>query len=233
MRQVECKIWDDVLSVAACQTLVFNMLTGAEWAEQERKDPEQGIGHNRDLYTVWSEKTNFLKISADKNYFNSSYFLWLDIGAVRQQVGRGLASEASCRIFFLQSFNHKRLVNRIPSDSGILLLSMERFTEDEKRLDHGKSLADFSKTVRLGGGTIGCDRTSLEAWYKAYYATMRSYLERDLFAGKDQNMMATTCLETDLCLLINANDDNWFKLQDWFIGNLPNENYQRLQLKIK
>ena len=66
------------------------MLTGAEWAEQERKDPEQGIGHNRDLYTVWSEKTNFLKISADKNYFNSSYFLWLDIGAVRQQVGRGL-----------------------------------------------------------------------------------------------------------------------------------------------
>ena len=110
---------------------------------------------------------------------------------------------------------------------------MERFTEDEKRLDHGKSLADFSKTVRLGGGTIGCDRTSLEAWYKAYYATMRSYLERDLFAGKDQNMMATTCLETDLCLLINANDDNWFKLQDWFIGNLPNENYQRLQLKIR
>ena len=62
------------------------MLTEEQWEEQERKDPEQGIGHNRDLYTVWSEKTNFLKIAAEENQFNSEYFLWLDIGAVRHQV---------------------------------------------------------------------------------------------------------------------------------------------------
>ena len=110
---------------------------------------------------------------------------------------------------------------------------MGRFTEEERKLEDGKSLADFSRSVRLGGGTIGCDRVSLEAWHAAYYNTMNSYLDRNLFLGKDQNMMATTCLETDLCLLINANDGNWFKLQDWFIGNLPNENYQRLQLKIR
>ena len=53
------------------------MLTGEEWAEQERKDPEQGIGHNRDLYTVWSEKANFLKIAATQNYFSSSFFFSL------------------------------------------------------------------------------------------------------------------------------------------------------------
>ena len=63
------------------------MLTEEEWEEQERKDPEQGIGHSRELYTVWSEKTNMLKIVADNNYFNSDYFLWLDIGAVRHDVG--------------------------------------------------------------------------------------------------------------------------------------------------
>ena len=50
------------------------------------RNPEQGIGHNRDLYTVWNEKTNFLKIAAEENQFNSEYFLWLDIGAVRHQV---------------------------------------------------------------------------------------------------------------------------------------------------
>ena len=69
------------------QTLVRNMLTDSEWAVQEMMDPEQGIGHNRDLYIVWSEKTNLLKIVADNNYFNSDYFLWLDIGAVRHEVG--------------------------------------------------------------------------------------------------------------------------------------------------
>ena len=62
------------------------MLNDSQWSEQERLDPEQGIGHNRLLYTVWNEKTNFLKIAADKNHFNSSYFLWLDIGAVRHSV---------------------------------------------------------------------------------------------------------------------------------------------------
>ena len=69
------------------QTLVRNMLTDSEWAVQEMMDPEQGIGHNRDLYIVWSEKTNLIKIAADINYFNSDYFLWLDIGAVRHEVG--------------------------------------------------------------------------------------------------------------------------------------------------
>ena len=63
------------------------MLTHSEWAEQEKKDPEHGIrDHNRDLYTVWCEKSNFMKVAADQNYFSSSYFLWLDIGAVRQPV---------------------------------------------------------------------------------------------------------------------------------------------------
>ena len=133
-------------------------------------------------------------------------------------------------IIYLQNFNHKKLINRVPEDSGILLLSVGRFTEEEKQLQNGKSEADFSKTVKLGGGTIGCDRPSLQAWHKAYYNTMRSYLQRNLFAGKDQNMMATCCLETDLCLLLNSDLNNWFKLQDWLIGNLPNENYQRLSL---
>ena len=121
-------------------------------------------------------------------------------------------------------------MNRIPSESGILLLSVGRFTEQERKLEKGKSLADFSRTVRLGGGTIGCDRDSLESWHEAYYQTVRSYLDRGLFAGKDQNMMATTCLETGLCLLLNSDTGHWFKLQDWLIGNLPEEDYQRLEI---
>ena len=66
--------------------MIFTMLNDTQWSEQERLDPEQGIGHSRLLYTVWNEKTNFLKIAAHNNHFNSSYFLWLDIGAVRHAV---------------------------------------------------------------------------------------------------------------------------------------------------
>ena len=68
------------------QAKAYLMLSTEEWEKQEQMDPEQEIGHNRALYTVWGEKTNFMKIAADENYFQSSYFLWLDIGAVRHPV---------------------------------------------------------------------------------------------------------------------------------------------------
>ena len=68
------------------QTRTYGLLSPEEWEAQERMDPEQGIGHSRALYTIWGEKTNFLKIVAEENFFQSSYFLWLDIGAVRHPV---------------------------------------------------------------------------------------------------------------------------------------------------
>ena len=120
------------------------------------------------------------------------------------------------------------MVNRTPEESGVLLLNIERFTEEEKHLQKGRSLTNFQSKVRIGGGTIGCDRISLEAWHKAYYETFERHIAEKLFAGKDQNIMATTCLETGLCLLVYSNGGQWFKLQDWLIGNLPNENYERL-----
>ena len=121
------------------------------------------------------------------------------------------------------------MVNRTPEESGILLLDVERFTDDEKHLQEGRSLTNFQFKVRLGGTTIGCDKSSLEAWHKAYYKTFERYIAEEMFAGKDQNIMATTCLETDLCLLVDG-AGQWFKLQDWLIGNLPNESYERLNI---
>ena len=65
---------------------IRNNTAQEQWSQQESLDPEQSVGHNRDLYIIWNEKTNFMMIAAKLNYFNSSYFLWLDIGAVRQSV---------------------------------------------------------------------------------------------------------------------------------------------------
>ena len=122
------------------------------------------------------------------------------------------------------------MVHRIPEESGVLLLNIERFTDEEKHLEEGRSLTNFQSKVRIGGGTIGCDKVSLEAWHKAYYETFARFIGEKMFAGKDQNMMATTCLETELCLLVYSDLGQWFKLQDWLIGNLPDENYERLNI---
>ena len=72
---------------------------------------------------------------------------------------------------------------------------------------------------------------ALEAWHSAFYAVLRRELGRGKFVGKDQNVMAATCLETRLCLLVGAATGDWFMLQDWLIGNLPQIAYQRLDVR--
>ena len=54
-------------------TLSYNLLSAEEWKHQEIIDPEKNIGHNREVYTVWNEKINLVKIASEKNFFNSSW----------------------------------------------------------------------------------------------------------------------------------------------------------------
>ena len=41
--------------------------------------------HNPNLYATWAEKVIFLKLSAIKNYFNSTCFYWVDAGNFRNR----------------------------------------------------------------------------------------------------------------------------------------------------
>jgi len=170
------------------------------WEEQVHKDPEHYPGHTKELFWIWNEKANMMKIVRDINPFFSTYFVWLDIGAVRHT-----------------GFNYQLLIRIIPEEKGVLLLSVESFTKEE----NGES--DFSLVDRIGGTTIGCDKESVGMWYEAYYRTVREYLQMGRFIGKDQNMMATACLESDMCLLLHEDKDwlsteHWFMMQEWFRG---------------
>ena len=145
--------------------LMSRLLSDVEWAQQEHMDKEKVFlnmffrfisyflpqhlqqdtrpGHNRLLYKVWNEKTNMMKIVADINPFSSSYFVWLDIGAVRHS-----------------RFNHQLMVQRWPAEPGILLLSIAQFTQAELELG---IQGDFSGVDRLGDTTIGSGLESLAA----------------------------------------------------------------------
>jgi len=181
--------------------LVHDLANKTVWDDQEQMDHELAVGHSRLLYWIWNEKTNLMWIAASLNTFSSSYFVWLDIGAIRDEKS-----------------NHKQLLNVVPPEPGILLLAMEPFTEEE--LKAGAD-ADFTRVNRIGGGTIGADRPSLEAWHTSYYSMMESLLRDGRFVGKDQSVMAATCLSNPgLCLLVKSNGD-WFYLQEILRGDTP------------
>jgi len=190
-----------IISRPLTSFLVHDLANKTVWDAQEQMDHELAVGHNRLLYWIWNEKTNLMWIAASLNTFSSSYFVWLDIGAIRDEKN-----------------NHKQLLNVVPPEPGILLLAMQPFTEEE--LKAGVD-ADFRRVNRIGGGTIGADRASLEAWHTSYYSMMESLLRDGRFVGKDQSVMAATCLSNpDLCLLVKSNG-NWFYLQEILRGDTP------------
>jgi len=185
-------------------------LTAEGWEKQEQMDTELSVGHSRFLYWIWNEKTEMMKIVSEANPFNSSYFVWMDIGYVRDQ-----------------RLKDEWMIRKIPKHKGCVMLQTDPFLPDELVLVEGKCLADFTHVNRIGGGAIGCDKKNVALWHAAYYATVQSYLSRGKFIGKDQNMMATTCAETDLCALVSGHFlqfgfkyMDWFRLQQFFRGDI-------------
>ena len=79
-------------------------------------DQELSVGHSRQLYWVWGEKTNFIKMTADINPFSSTYFVWLDIGGVRHS-----------------HYNHQKLLRHLPDRPGVTLLNVEHFRDRIKK----------------------------------------------------------------------------------------------------
>ena len=128
-----------------------------------------------------------------------------------------------------QGFNNQKIIRKYPTEAGVLLLNVVPFESQELILIEGKSLVNFSRKNRIGGGTIGCDIDTLYKWHKKYYSTLEGYRDHGRFLGKDQNVMATACIESEMCLLVPSNINSWFKLQDYLIGNLVNDKMFRLK----
>eukprot|EP00088_Acartia_fossae_P010175 TRINITY_DN1503_c0_g1_i1.p1 TRINITY_DN1503_c0_g1~~TRINITY_DN1503_c0_g1_i1.p1 ORF type:complete len:314 (-),score=38.33 TRINITY_DN1503_c0_g1_i1:367-1308(-) len=193
---------------------VAQMLDANGWLTQETLDHELKVGHSRELYWIWNEKTSLVHSVSQRNPFRSQYFAWLDIGAIRHS-----------------RFNRQRLMNNFPFEQGITLLEINEFTEDELTLVKGECRADFSRVNRIGGGMIGGDLRAIQDWNIKYYQTFKRYLTEGMFAGKDQSVMATSCVETNLCLLVPAppvidflwrdtGEKDWFHLQSFFRGDV-------------
>lgn len=47
------------------------------------KDPEKNI-HSKELYIIWNSKVSILEIASTKNYFDTKYFMYLDIAIFRE-----------------------------------------------------------------------------------------------------------------------------------------------------
>jgi hypothetical protein len=148
------------------------------WTAQHNIDPANTVNVNPLLYVVWNEKMKFVQKSITLNPFNSSYFMWMDVGFLRH--GR---------------YNGKRIaVDSTPfAGDRVLMLDITAMTHNV--------LHPFTKNEnRIGAGMFGGSNTAMARYHDQYYQTLSSDIIEQRFVGVEQVVMWRTCeREPDLC----------------------------------
>ena len=136
--------------------------------------------HNVRLYMIWSEKSNFLRTAAIKNYFNSKCFYWVDVGNFRNSSDlnkyRNWPSTREC-------FEDGRVViNERLNKSDYIKDGLKRFDPIIHR--------EFQRSYNVDGSCFGGKRDYVIQFCNLFYDTVRIYIQKNIFIGKDQNIMA-------------------------------------------
>lgn len=153
----------------------FNNFKRAHLNDYEKKI------HTSLLYIVWAEKCYFLKRAINRNYFNSKCFYWIDAG------------------FFRSYNNTERYLNNWPSskkcfeDPRVIVNSIRKLSKNEldgfKKLDI-KIYNNIIRKTNVGGGFFGGNSDYLIKFILIYYKTIKLFIKKNMFIGKDQNIFA-------------------------------------------
>ena len=199
---------------------VFN-LSEEFWIQQVEIDPEKDIHKGMELYWVWALKTHFVAEAARRNEFSSDYFMWLDIGVFRDD-----------------RFLNKDIRSlRPPSDfdnNSVYYGCPYQFDPSDLYVDaSGKCMTDFSHKNRLAGGIFVLHKSVAFEWFEVYKDTLYEYKYRTWFAGKDQNVLATACIEfPTICTIVpsdGAPGNEWYTLIYYMFGLMPHARPRHLR----
>ena len=178
-----------------------------KFVEHHSIDPEKHI-HNPYLYMIWAEKTNFLKLSKDENYFNSDFFLWCDIGCFRNRIDK-----QDIPIDQIKNFPNPEKIRLIPDNKIIFTQTGEIHPDLTKLDDNGLTLIPFTYVkASIGGTMFGCKKKFVDTWFNLYHEMLELFFKNNRFAGKDQNIYANICVKhrNKVILFMPLKGDPWF-----------------------
>lgn len=171
--------------------------------ESHKIDYEKNI-HSIPLYLVWAEKCFFIKRAIIKNFFNSTCFYWIDAGYFRtRNISRYLKGWPSSKRCF--------------EDPRVIINSIRFIKEKEikgfLKLSY-RFYNNFIKKVNVGGGLFGGSVHNLVKFIDLYYKTIKTFIKKELFIGKDQNLFAYISYSyNDVVKIIYSGD--WFFLESF------------------
>jgi hypothetical protein len=170
--------------------------------ESNKKEYEYFIKNNieyNELFLIWNEKVNFLKIASELNPYNTKYFMWYDIGNLR--------------------FN-QRIPYTWPNINKLSVMDNNfiMFTKDSK-----DDQPTYPKDkILIIGGAFGGIKENIKKYHKIYYNTLEKLYKKNEFLGIDQYIFANIyenindLTEKVNIKLIKLKEHSFVKNDQWF-----------------
>ena len=164
--------------------------------------------HTVDLYTVWSEKINFLKESIENNYFKSKYFFWVDAGLFQQEKME-------------KYINHWPSIEKVKKDPRVILNGIREIKKEElnklmsfDNITHDKFMNDFNVAAGFFGGRFDY----IIKFIKYYYEILELFYAKKKFIGSEQNIYAIVgYLHPEIVKIIKSGSYEFLK--NYFVKN--------------
>ena len=164
--------------------------------------------HTVDLYIIWSEKMNFLKESIQNNYFNTTYFFWVDAGLFRKKNMK-------------KYINYWPSIHKIKKDPRVILNGIREINKEELNnlmkfdpIFHAK----FMNDPNVAAGFFGGSSYNILKFIKYYYEILELFYEKNIFIGSEQNIYALIGkLHPEIATIIKSGDYEF--LINYFIAN--------------
>ena len=171
--------------------LEINKLYPNIWESQEHMDPNKRCGRACGCYQLWNSKFHFLKEVIENNPYNSEYFVWNDIGNIRDKN----------IIPFLKSYPNKDKISQDKLD--IVLLNGFTKVQDF-----------FCDEVHFSGSMFGGHKNTILMICDLYYKYFQYYIGNNRFIGCDQQIISSIFIKH--MNLFNPIIPTEYKVDPWF-----------------
>lgn len=144
--------------------------------------------HTPELYMVWAEKTFMTYDAIKDNPFMSDYFLWVDIGCIRD----------TKMLRNISSFPNDTKIKTLFPNNKFVLTTIKNFYNDNFSvntngiahcLENINGLA-CKKLDRIQGTFFGGHINMWEKWRNSYDNELLLYIKTNTYGGKDQYIMS-------------------------------------------
>jgi len=194
-----------------------------QWIKNHEQNPLLNTRVDWRVNMLWSEKTCFVYETMQKQYFNTDFYGWCDIGYFRARPYQDiiLSQLASWpNPAKLASLSHEKVYYACVNNDAHYIQQLFRLIQEKDV--HGLPKTSIPPhQVSIAGGFFLCHKSQVEDWKTTYEKKLSLYFQHDRLVKDDQIIVADCVFshlaKFSLCKEENLQYDNWFLFQRFLL----------------